>query len=105
MEKKQLWIWKALCAVSYTLIAFVTGGRDDKTLKLLLKKIGLKGKRFVTDDWEGYHRQIPEKQLFTGKDLTYPIEQDNSNTRHYLARFHRRSKVTSRSKEMVEISL
>ena len=41
----------------------------------------------------------------TGKDLTFPIEQDNSNIRHYLARFRRRSKVTSRSKDMVDVSL
>jgi insertion element IS1 protein InsB len=59
----------------------------------------------MTDDWEGYHRCIPESQLFTGKDLTFPVEQNNSNTRHYLARFRRKSKVTSRSKEMVSLSL
>src|ERR1700691_2461286 len=41
----------------------------------------------------GYHRLIPESQLFTGKDLTVPIEQDNSNIRHFLARFRRRTKV------------
>jgi len=74
-------------------------------LRRLLKKIGLKGKIFVTDDWEGYHRCIPEDQLFTGKDLTVPIERNNSNTRHYLARFRRKSKVTSRSIEMVDFSL
>jgi len=59
----------------------------------------------VTDDWDGYHRCIPEDQLFTGKDLTFGIEQDNSNIRHYLARFRRRSKVTSRSETMVDLSL
>ena len=46
----------------------------------------MKGKTFVTDDWEGYHRVIPHGQLFTGQDLTFPIEQDNSNVRHCLAR-------------------
>jgi insertion element IS1 protein InsB len=63
------------------------GQRDDATLKQFLAKIGLKGKTFVTDDWGGYQRCIPAQQLVTGKDLTYPIEQDNSNIRHYLARF------------------
>jgi insertion element IS1 protein InsB len=65
----------------------------------------MRGRIFVTGDWEGYHRCIPENQLFTGKDLTFPIEQNNSNTRHYLARFRRKSKVTSRSKDMVSLSL
>ena len=65
----------------------------------------MNGKTFVTDDWEGYHRLIPEGQLFTGKDLTFPIEQDNSNVRHYLARFRRRIKVVSKCPIMVDFSL
>ena len=46
-----------------------------------------------------------EGQLFTGKDLTFPIEQDNSNVRHYLARFRRRTKVVSQCQTMVDLSL
>ncbi len=48
---------------------------------------------------------IPEGQLFTGKDLTFPIEQDNSNVRHCLARFRRRTKVVSKCRIMVDQSL
>jgi insertion element IS1 protein InsB len=82
------------------------GGRDDETCQKLLDRIGgVEGRTFVTDDWEGYHRLIPEDQLFTGKDLTVPIEQDNSNIRHFLARFRRRTKVVSKSEEMVDLSL
>ncbi|MGH9350728.1 MAG: IS1 family transposase [Terriglobia bacterium] len=65
----------------------------------------MEGKTFLTDNWEGFHRLIPEGQLFTGKDLTFPIEQDNSNIRHCLARFRRRTKVVSKSKTMVDLSL
>ena len=61
--------------------------------------------RAKTDIWEGYHRLIPESQLFTGKDLTVPIEQNNSNIRHFLARFRRRTKVVSKAVEMVDLSL
>ena len=86
-------------------LAWELGGRDDATCKRLLDRIGIAGHVFLTDDWEGFHRLIPEDQLFTGKDLTFPIEQDNSNVRHYLARFRRRSKVTSRAKHMVDSSL
>ncbi len=85
--------------------AWVLGRRDDATCQKLLNKIGLEGKTFVTDDWEGYHRLIPDDQLFTGKDLTVPIEQDNSNIRHFLARFRRRTKVVSKVVEMVDLSL
>ena len=69
------------------------------------RQVGVEGKTFVADDWDGYHRLIPEAQLFTGKDLTVPIEQDNSNIRHFLARFRRRTKVVSKSTEMVDLSL
>ena len=65
----------------------------------------MSGRTFVTDDWEGTHRVIPEAQLFTGKDLTFPIEQDNSRIRHCLARFRRRTMVVSRCRTMVDLSL
>ena len=34
-----------------------------------------------------------------------PIEQDNSNVRHCLARFRRRTKVVSKCRIMVDLSL
>ncbi len=81
------------------------GGRDDATCRRLLDKVGVSGKTFVTDAWEGYHRVIPPEQLFTGKDLTFPIEQASSDVRHCLARFHRRTKVVSKCRTMVDLSL
>lgn len=86
-------------------LAWELGGRDDATCRRLLDRIGIEGHVFLTDDWEGFHRLIPEGQLFTGKDLTFPIEQDNSDVRHHLARFRRRSKVTSRAHHMVDGAL
>jgi len=106
-EKKsaKLWVWRAYDLDTRRTVAWVLGGRDDATCRRLLDKVGLAGKTFVTDDWEGYHRVIPEDQLFTGKDLTFPIEQDNSNVRHCLARFRRRTKVVSKCRTMVDLSL
>jgi insertion element IS1 protein InsB len=86
-------------------LAWELGGRDDATCRRLLAKVGIEGNVFLTDAWEGFHRLIPEEQLFTGKDLTFPIEQDNSDFRHHLARFRRRSKVTSRARHMVDGAL
>ena len=86
-------------------IAWVLGGRDDATGQKLLDKVGIQGKIFLTDDWEGFHRLIPQDQLFTGKDLTVSIEQDNSNIRHFVARFRRRTKVVSKIALMVDLSL
>ena len=101
----KLWIWRAYDPLARRTIAWVLGGRDDATCQKLLDKIGVEGKTFVTDDWEGYHRLIREDQLFTGKDLTVSIEQDNSNIRHFVARFRRRTKVVSKVVEMVDLSL
>ena len=85
--------------------AWEPGGRDGAPCRRLLDKVGIDGRIFVTDDWEGFWRLIPAEQLFTGKDLTFPIEQDNSDVRHHLARFRRRSKVTSRARHMVDGAL
>lgn len=104
-KTEKLWLWRAYDPIARRTIAWVLGRRDDATCQKLLNKIGLEGKTFVTDDWEGYHRLIPDDQLFTGKDLTVPIEQDNSNIRHFLARFRRRTKVVSKVVEMVDLSL
>ncbi|WP_410519711.1 IS1 family transposase [Candidatus Cyrtobacter comes] len=60
---------------------------------------------FVTDEWGGFFRPLPENRHFFGKDLTFPIEGTNSDIRHRLARFKRKSKVTSRSLDMIERSL
>ncbi len=67
----------------------------------MLDKVGLKGETFATDDWQGCHRVIPEDRLLTGKDLTFRIEQGNSNVRHCLARFRRRTEVVSKGCPMV----
>ena len=104
-EKNKVWLWRAYDPVARRTLAWDLGGRDDATCRRLLDKVGIEGNVFLTDDWEGFHRLIPEEQLFTGKDLTFPIEQDNSNIRHHLARFRRRSKVTSRARHMVDGAL
>ena len=103
--KNKVWLWRAYDPVARRTLAWELGGRDDATCRRLLDRIGIEGHVFLTDDWEGFHRLIPEGQLFTGKDLTFPIEQDNSEVRHHLARFRRRSKVTSRARHMVDGAL
>jgi insertion element IS1 protein InsB len=104
-KTEKLWLWRAYDPIAWRTVAWVLGDRSDASCQKLIDKVGLKGKTFATDDWEGYHRLIPENQLFTGKDLTFPIEQDNSNIRHFLARFRRKTKVVSKSKEMVDLSI
>lgn len=81
------------------------GDRCDSDCKKLINRIDDGKCVFITDDWAGFKRLLPEDRHFTGKDLTFPIEASNSDIRHNLARFHRRSKVSSRSEDMVRASL
>jgi insertion element IS1 protein InsB len=65
----------------------------------------LKGCKFYTDNWEGFKSVLPRERHIVGKEHTISIEQDNSNTRHHLARMTRRSKVVSKKEEMLDASL
>lgn len=48
---------------------------------------------------------MPKERHVIGKKHTVTIEWDNSNTRHHLARMTRRTKVVSRSEDMVDMTI
>ena len=62
---------------------------------------------------EGFFRVLPQERHFFAKvfteifkgDLTFPIEQTNSDIRHRLARFKRKTKASSPSIEMINNSI
>ena len=58
-----------------------------------------------TDDREVYRKVIPKENHIIGKQHTIGIEQNNSNIRHYSARMTRRTKVVSKSIEMIDLTL
>jgi len=60
---------------------------------------------FYTDRWEAFAEILPPERHVIGKEHTVTTERDNSNTRHHLGRFTRRTKVVSRLEHMVEITL
>ncbi len=62
-------------------------------------------KRVYTDNYQAYAEVIGARALKQGKENTYKIEQNNGRQRHWLARFHRRSIVVSKSVAMVDLSL
>lgn len=61
--------------------------------------------RFFTDDGDAFATVLPAKQHQIGKAHPIAIEQDNSNTRHYLGRFTRRTRIVSKQDRMVDLSL
>jgi len=60
---------------------------------------------FYTDNWNAFSEVLPSKRHVIGKAHTIGIERDNSNTRHHLGRFTRRTKVVSQKSFMVDLTL
>ena len=58
-----------------------------------------------TDGLRIYDQVIDDDCLIQNKGTTRQIERNNSNTRHYFARFNRKTKVVSRSEDMIDIAL
>ncbi|MDR3222065.1 MAG: hypothetical protein LBU46_08710, partial [Candidatus Accumulibacter sp.] len=50
-------------------------------------------------------RSLPSERHVIGKSGTVTIEQNNSNTRHHLGRFTRRTQLVSKSKERVDLTI
>ena len=84
-----MWRWRAIDGVTRQPLGWQFGHRGDSTLIKFLNRINTKTCLFVTDEWPGFFRLLPEDRHFYGKDLTFPIEQTNSDIRHRLARFVR----------------
>ena len=60
---------------------------------------------FYADNWDTFAKVLPKNRHIIGKTGTVAIERDNSNTRHNLGRFTRRTKVVSKSSEMVDLTI
>jgi len=65
----------------------------------------LKNCTFYTDKWEAFAKVLPKKRHIIGKAHTHMIESNNSNTRHHLGRFTRKTKVVSKCENAVDLSL
>jgi len=106
VKKTKLWLIKALDRSSRRTIAWVLGGRGSATNKRLYNKVKhLKDCVFYTDNWDAFAEILPPERHIVGKSGTITIERDNSNTRHHLGRFTRRTKIVSKSKIMVDLTI
>ena len=105
-KKKKLWILKAVDRGTRRTVGWVLGNRNTATFRRLYDKVKhLTHCTFYTDAWEVFAKVLPPERHVIGKEHTGCIERDNSNTRHHLGRFTRRTKVVSQCKEMVDYSL
>ena len=104
-KKNKLWVWKAYSRELKRVIAWVVGKRDAKTFRKLWKIIRRDNCIYYTDDWSVYSKVIPSDQHIVGKQHTFLIESNNSNTRHRIARMTRKTKVVSKSEEAVDLTM
>ena len=105
-KKRKLWVIKAVNRRTRRTVAWVLGGRDTKTFRRLYEKVKhLKDCMFYTDNWDAFSAVLPPERHIIGKAHTIAIEQENGNTRHYLGRFTRKSKIVSKKNEMVDMSI
>ena len=106
LKKRKIWVIKAVDRSTGRTVAWVLGGRDTATFRRLYDKVKhLKYCIFYTDNWDAFAEVLPPERHIIGKEHTTDIERDNSNTRHHLGRFTRRTKVVSKKEFMVDLTL
>lgn len=82
------------------------GSRGKKTGRQLWDKIkDIECTTYFTDYWDAYNDFIPSNKHIMSKKETYTIEGYNSLFRHFIARFHRKTKCYSKSDEMIICTL
>jgi len=105
-KKRKLWVIKAIDRNTRRTVAWVLGGRDSATFQRLYDKVKhLTNCVFYTDNWDAFADVLPPERHIIGKKHTIDIEHDNSNTRHHLGRFTRKTKVVSKKEYMVDLTL
>ena len=104
-KKNKIWLWRAIDGQTRRPLAWLLGNRDANTVKQLIDKVDDGKCVFITDEYQPFFKHIPDDRHYYGKDITFPIEQSNSDIRHWLARFIRRSKSTTRSVAMLAASI
>ena len=79
--------------------------RSIETVNKLYEKLDkFKIGHFYTDNWEGFKSVLPCNKLTQTKKETNAVERHNCTSRHWLARFKRKTIAFSRSEDMINRS-
>ena len=100
-KSNQRWLWCAVDHATNTVLAFVFGKRKDfvfKELKAMLDPFGIK--RYYTDDWGSYERNLETEKHEVGKQKTQKIERKNLNFRTWIKRLTRKTICFSKKENM-----
>ena len=103
-KSNQRWLWYAIDHTTGAILAYVFGKRRDKVfkkLKKLLEPFGIR--RFYTDDWGAYERNIDQEKHTVGKRNTQKIERKNLNLRTWIKRLARKTICFSKLEKIHDI--
>jgi insertion element IS1 protein InsB len=82
------------------------GGKRRAMRVLMVVRLAQWGvKLYCTDQWATYASFIPQDKLVQSKAMTHDIERNHCRLRHWFGRFKRKSTITSKSKEMVDLTM
>ena len=109
-KEQKLWIWKAFDRDSRQLIDWELGTRDAETLAKPLERLARWDVAvYCTDDGKAYSTELeklcPAAHHLISKSETVAIERNNSDNRHGFGRLHRRTKIVSKSIQMVDLTM
>ena len=100
-KKQPRWLWGALDHRSGKILAYVFGRREDQALlqlKALLAPFGIR--RFYTDGWGAYRRQLAPDQHVVGKRRIQQLERKHLTLRIRIKRLVRKTICFSKSIQM-----
>ena len=100
-KSNQRWLWFAIDHCGKDILAYTFGRREDSAFARLKKMLDpFNIKKYFTDDWGSYSRQLPSEQHEIGKRNTQNIERKNLNFRTRIKRLTRKTICFSRSEIM-----
>ena len=97
-KKEPRWLWHAIDHRTGKVLAYVFGRRTDEAcvkLKILLEPFGLR--RYYTDDWGAYERNLKSDVHSPGKRNTQQIERKHLTLRTRIKRLVRKTICFSKS--------
>lgn len=103
-KKNPRWLWHAIDRATGQVLAYVFGRRKDeffRKLKKLLEPFGIK--KYCTDGWGAYERNLSESEHEIGKRKTQRIERKHLNLRTRIKRLQRKTIWFSKTEEMHDL--
>ncbi len=103
-KANQIWLWHAIDRLTGQVLAYTFGQRKDEVflkLKKLLEPFGIK--KYCTDGWGAYERNLSPEEHEVGKRKTQRIERKHLRLRTRIKRLARKTICFSKTEEMHDL--